>query len=198
MRLNPAGWERKTLPDIVRPGLDVIFVGINPGKRSAQIGHHFGGTNNHFWRLLYESGWTPRLFAPEEDALLLELGIGLTNLAPRATRSASDLAKGEMEAGGEALRAKMSVWRPRIACFLGKDPYAYYAGIAPARVRWGRQSGAHVAGVMEFVAPNPSGRSTIPYEERLRAFKAVRAIARGARSEAVELGQDEEGSVSTR
>lgn len=176
--MDPAGWEEKRLPDIVRPGLDVIFVGINPGKRSAEIGRHFGGLNNHFWRLLYESGWTPRLFRPEEDTLLLEYGIGLTNLAPRATRSASDLAKEEMEAGGKALREKMARWRPKIACFLGKDPYAYYARIATARVRWGRQPDSHVAGVVEFVAPNPSRRSAIPYEERLRAFAEVRACAR--------------------
>jgi len=174
-RRESVGWEQKRLPDIVRPGLDVIFVGINPGKRSAQIGHHFGGANNHFWRLLYESGWTPRLFAPKEDARLLEHGIGLTNLAPRATRGVSDLTKDEMAAGGEALKDKLRSWRPKIACFLGKDPYAYYAKVAGARIQWGRQPTSQIPGIVEFVAPNPSGRSTIPYEVRLRAFKDVRA-----------------------
>ena len=172
-------WESARLPDIARPGLDVIFIGINPGRRSAEIGHHFGGVNNHFWRLLYESGWTPRLLKPEEDALLLEYGIGLTNLAPRATRSASDLTGEEMEAGGAALREKLLLWRPKIACFLGKAPYAYFAGVPAARVPWGRQPLPVAAGVVEFVAPNPSGRSTIPYPERLRALKEVRSLREG-------------------
>lgn len=170
-------WEEKTLPDLVRPGLAILFVGINPGKRSAEIGHHFGGYTNHFWRLLHDAGLTPRLYRAEEDRLLLDLGYGLTNLAPRATRSGADLARAEMAAGGSLLREKISRWRPRIACFLGKDPYRYYAGTGGAPLAWGVQEPPQVEGVIDFLAPNPSSRSTVPYHERLRIFRELKAVA---------------------
>ena len=84
---------REGLPDYLGPGLKVLLVGINPGLRSAKVGHHFAGLGNYFWKLLHDSGITPRRFSYEEDALLLDFGVGLTNIVDRPTRGSGDLSK---------------------------------------------------------------------------------------------------------
>lgn len=178
--LRALRWERMTVPDVLAPGLEVVFVGLNPGRASATAGHHFAGPNNLFWRLLHEAGFVPRVLRPEEDRLLLRWGVGVTNVVPRATRGEADLGWDELAAGGAALRAKMARYRPRLVVLLGKQVYRAYAGLArTARVDWGLQPRESVAGVREFVAPNPSSRSTVPYAERLRLFEAARAWLRG-------------------
>ena len=75
----------KTLPDVIAPNLDVLFVGINPGLYTAAAGHHFGRPGNRFWPALHRAGFTPRLFQPHEQRELLTLGYGITNLVARAT-----------------------------------------------------------------------------------------------------------------
>ncbi|HEY8394473.1 MAG TPA: mismatch-specific DNA-glycosylase, partial [Thermaerobacter sp.] len=163
-------------------GLAAVFVGLNPGRASAARGHHFAGPNNHFWRLLYEAGLTPRLLRPEEDVLLPRFGLGVTNVVPRATRGEADLAWEELVAGGEALRAKIARVRPRLVVLLGKLVYRGYAGLSrSAPVEWGLQPGETVPGVREFVAPNPSPRSTVPYDLRLQLFRQVRRLVDGSR-----------------
>lgn len=143
------------IPDRVAPGLDVLFVGINPGLRSAEVGHHFGGRGNPFWRLLFAAGLTPRLLAPEEDVTLPALGLGLTNVCPRPTRSAAELSAAELRAGAEALRAKAGALAPRIVALVGITlaplvvPGSEERGPGLRRVR------LHRARV--FVLPNPSG-----------------------------------------
>ncbi|HTX12891.1 MAG TPA: mismatch-specific DNA-glycosylase [Solirubrobacteraceae bacterium] len=84
-------------------GLRVLFVGINPSFRSAEVGHHFARPGNRFWPTLYTAGFTPRLLTPHEDALLPSFGLGVTNIVPRATRAASDLSAEELRAGASVL-----------------------------------------------------------------------------------------------
>src|ERR1043165_9769493 len=78
----------KRVPDVVARDLTVLFVGINPGLYTAAIGHHFGRPGNRFWPALHHSGFTPRLFSPFEESLILELGFGITNVVDRATARA--------------------------------------------------------------------------------------------------------------
>lgn len=171
-------WERLTVPDVVAPGLRVLFVGINPGRWTAVRGHHFAGPGNHFWPLLYHAGFTPRRFAPDEDALLLELGYGITNLVERATRGEDGLAWEEMQRGGAVLREKVAALRPKLVALLGKEVYRAYAGLPrSARFEWGLQERQTVAGVREFAAPNPSARSTISFERRLELFRELKRLA---------------------
>ncbi len=89
----------QALPDLIFPRPRVLFVGINPGLRSAQIGHHFAGKGNPFWRLLHASGLTPVLLTAEEDGRLPEFGLALTNLCPRPSRTAAELGRAELTDG---------------------------------------------------------------------------------------------------
>lgn len=170
----------KPVPDCVAPGLRVLFVGINPGLRSGETGHHFAGASNLFWRLLHEAGLTPERLTYADDRRLPEYGLGVTNVVDRPTRGADALSWEELAAGGARLRERVLRLRPRVVCLLGKDAYRAYAGLGPAaRVEWGVQPRPVVPGTVDYVAPNPSGRSTLPYAERLRHFRAVAALAAG-------------------
>jgi 5-formyltetrahydrofolate cyclo-ligase len=180
--LRALRWDRLGVPDVLAPDLAVVFVGINPGRGSATLGHHFGGPGNHFWRLLHEAGWTPRRLHPQEDRDLLELGIGITNVVARPTRGEAELGWPELVEGGQALRARIAACRPGMVVLLGKQVYRAYAGLPrSAPVAWGPQPRQTVPGVREFVAANPSARSTVPYAERLAQFRAIRRLALGAR-----------------
>jgi TDG/mug DNA glycosylase family protein len=86
------------LRDRCRPGVRILFVGINPGIRSAAIGHHFAGYSNRFWKLLYESGLIPEP-SREDDARLCEWGFGITNLIARMTPGIDTLKADEYPAG---------------------------------------------------------------------------------------------------
>src|SRR4051794_18072073 len=102
----------QALPPIVAPGLKVLFVGINPGLRSAAVGHNFARPGNRFWPTLHAAGFTPRRLAPEEDRTLPEYGLGITNLAPRPTRAAAELTDEELRAGAEALTRLVAEYQP--------------------------------------------------------------------------------------
>ena len=107
------------LPDRIRPPVRVLFVGINPGARSAAVGHHFAGHSNRFWTLLFESGLIPEAIRAEDDSRLTEWGYGLTNLIPRMTPGIDTLRSEEYVAGARVLRRKVRRYRPAIVAFLG-------------------------------------------------------------------------------
>src|SRR5437764_5537810 len=106
-RLELLAARGKTLPDVIAPGLRVLFCGINPRLYSAAIGHHFGRPGNRFWPTLHAAGFTPRLFSPYEEHELLDLGYGITNVVERATATADQLDPSEFLAGGKRLRARV-------------------------------------------------------------------------------------------
>lgn len=171
------------LRDIVRPPVRVLFVGINPGIRSAAIGHHFAGFSNRFWKLLFESGLVPERIGTEDDVRLPEWGYGITNLVPRATPGIDTLEPHEYVAGVAALRRKIRRWRPAIVAFVGVTVYRQvFRPPASARVACGEQPGSF-EGARIFVLPNPSGRNAnFSYAEMLGAFRALaRAAARSDR-----------------
>src|SRR5260370_34013780 len=103
----------KTIPDVAEPGLRVLFAGINPGLYSAATGYHFARPGNRFWPALHDSGFTDRVFRPDEQQQLLPLGLGITNVVPRATARADELTSAEIKAGGRVLAAKVGCLRPR-------------------------------------------------------------------------------------
>jgi TDG/mug DNA glycosylase family protein len=144
----------KTVPDLVAKNLIVLFVGINPGLYTAAIGRHFGRPGNRFWPALHGGGFTPRLFSPFENALLLELGYGITNVVARATARADELTDDELRAGGKLLEAKVKRWRPTVVAFVGLGHYRIVSGIKDARVGLQKDlfGGSHA-----WVLPNPSG-----------------------------------------
>lgn len=115
--------------DIIRPGLTILFVGVNPGARSAETGHHFAGHSNRFWKLLHAAGLTPRQLRPEEDETLLALGFGITNIVPRPTKAAAEITREEYRRGRLALTDKLTLYRPRIACFVGLGVYREFAAL---------------------------------------------------------------------
>ncbi|MBV9803189.1 MAG: mismatch-specific DNA-glycosylase [Solirubrobacterales bacterium] len=146
--------EPGALAPIGGPGLRVLFVGINPSLRSAQVGHNFARPGNRFWPTLHAAGFTPRRLAPEEDGLLPSFGIGLVNFVARATRAASELTPAELRAGAAALEETVQTWAPRLVAPVGV--VAYRAAFARAHAVIGRQE-ERVGGRPVWVLPNPSG-----------------------------------------
>jgi len=160
---------------LIQPGVRVLFVGINPGIRSAAIGHHFAGFSNRFWKLLWESGLVPERLGSEDDVRLPEWGLGITNLVPRATPGIDTIAPEEYVAGLRVLRRKVRRWRPVAVAFVGVSLYRFVAGVK-GRIALGEQS-ERFEGARVFVLPNPSGRNAnFSYAEMLAAFKKTSGV----------------------
>ena len=167
---DPAGG----LPDLVRPGLALVFCGYNPSLRSGQTGHNYAHPGNRFWRVLYVAGITDRLYAPDEDALLLEQGIGFTNIVPRPTRRADELTRDEIRVGADALRGKLALLQPRVVAYTGVGVYKWLRG--SAAVSWGIQSDSAVPGVTDIVVPSPSGLNRMTFDELVEHYQVLRAF----------------------
>ncbi|MEX2225389.1 MAG: mismatch-specific DNA-glycosylase [Dehalococcoidia bacterium] len=161
------------LPDYLRNGLDLVFVGINPGLRSEATGHHYAGPGNHFWPLLFESGFVTEPLTYEQDERVLEWNIGLTNMVARASRSLTDLTLDELRAGAAILREKLLAARPGIVCFNGKRIYEVFAAHP---TRFGLQDET-LDGIRLFVMPSTSAR-TASYQraDKLKFFLELRAL----------------------
>ncbi|WP_433377896.1 G/U mismatch-specific DNA glycosylase [Actinoplanes sp. CA-142083] len=144
----------RTIPDLVGPGLRVLFSGINPSLYSAATGHHFARPGNRFWPALHLSGFTPRLLHPSEQFGLPAMGLGITNVVARATARADELSAAELVEGGEILTALADRWRPRYLAVLGVT--AYRTAFARRTAAIGPQEET-IGGVPVWVLPNPSG-----------------------------------------
>lgn len=159
------------IPDHLRENLDVLFVGFNPSLRSGEVGHHYANPNNRFWTILYEAGFTPRKYRPEEDRDLLALGYGFTNIVARPTRGAEDITKEEYRQGRDVLKEKIRRIRPRAVCFVGKGVYQEYSG--RRNVPWGMQPDPVIPGIVEFVAPSSSGLVRMKLAEIVAIFSEL-------------------------
>jgi TDG/mug DNA glycosylase family protein len=144
----------RTIADVIAPGLDVLFCGINPGLYSAATGHHFARPGNRFWPALHAAGFTPRRLAPWEERELLVHGCGVTNLVARATVAADELRPDELRAGSRRLERKVRRYRPRIVAVVGIG--AYRLAFDRARAGLGQQDERLAAAVL-WVLPNTSG-----------------------------------------
>jgi TDG/mug DNA glycosylase family protein len=165
----------KRVPDLIAPGLKVLFVGINPGLYSGAVGHHFARPGNRFWPVLHRAGFTVRQFSPFEERELLKQGYGITNIVAKATAAASELGREELEKGGSVLRAKIRRYRPRVVAVLGLE--AFRVAFGRPKARFGPQE-EHIGLSRLWVLPNPSGLNAsyqIPALSRL--FRKARIAA---------------------
>ena len=163
------------LRDRVRLPVCVLLVGINPGVRSAQTGHHFAGFSNRFWKLLYEARVVPEPVTFEDDDRLHEWGLGITNLIHRATPGIDSLRPQEYVAGARTLRRKVRRWKPRVVAFVGVTVFrAVFACPTGTPVSVGLHR-SRFEGARVVVLPNPSGRNAhFSYEEMVAAFRTLR------------------------
>ena len=163
-------WEVARLRDRIAPGVRVLFVGINPGIRSATTGHHFAGYSNRFWKLLYESRLVPEPIGHEEDRRLPEWGFGITNLIRRPTPGIDTLRPEEYIKGLRALRRKVRRAKPEVVAFVGVTLFRSVFSRRTGPVALGPQPETF-EGARVFVLPNPSGRNAnYSYGEMLGAF----------------------------
>jgi TDG/mug DNA glycosylase family protein len=173
---------RKTLRDVIAPGLDVLFCGINPGLYSAATGWHFARPGNRFWPALEASGFTATRLHPSQREALLAAGIGITNLVARATAGEADLTREEIRAGAAALARKVRRHRPRAVAMVGIG--AYRVAFDRPRAVVGRQP-EDLAGAMLWVLPNTSGlNANHQAADFARAFGELRAAIAALKAEA--------------
>lgn len=149
-----------SLPDYLKPGLDVVFVGINPGGYSAQVGKYFATPTNRFWRAFSRSGIVDvgRDLGPGDEAWLNDVGVGFTDVVKRASSSASDLKAADYRRWAPITRDKLLAIAPRVVCFnglTGYQAYARYADDLRLKPKMGEQP-ERIGDSRVFVAPNPS------------------------------------------
>ncbi len=175
----------KRVPDVIAPGLKVLFVGINPGLYSGAVGHHFARPGNRFWPALYKAGFTDRLLSPFEERELLKRGYGITNIVDFATAAADELEPRQLGAGGRRLIAKIKRLRPRVVAILGLKAFRTAFG-RPGAV-FGRQEG-RVGQSEVWVLPNPSGLNAAYQMPALaRMFRKVRKASERGKSAVVDI-----------
>ena len=178
----------KTLPDYIKSDLDILFIGINPGTRSAEVGHHYAGPSNRFWKLLNEAKLVPCVVTYQDDWRLPEWGLGLTNVVSRTTSGSSGLAKPDYVTGRAALADKVRQYRPRILALLG---ITLYPILFPKRLLSGERSRKRTSksqvgllpesfeGAKVVLLPNPSGRNAhYSYYDMLIGFRELKHVRR--------------------
>lgn len=171
----------KTLPDMVSGGLDVLFVGTNPGAKSALIGHYFAGASNMFWRLMHEAGFTSERLTTEADRRMLDYGYGLTDVVKRPTRSTTELRGADGRGARKRLDAVIARHRPGTVAFVGKAGYRYYLGSWTVPLRYGAQN--PILASRAYLLPSTSGASfaDTKYAEKLYWYKQLRLSLRRLR-----------------
>lgn len=162
-----AEYPFKTLPDYLRPGLDLVFIGINPGLYSVERGHYFARTTSRFWPAFSASKLSQRArlglgvgkLLPEHDAELLRFGIGLTDVVKRPSSNAAELSDQDFEEWTPRLLQKIERFRPRVACFHGVTAYRPFLKMALGCLDRKCAPGPQEKAVGEtrlYVVPNPS------------------------------------------
>jgi double-stranded uracil-DNA glycosylase len=165
--------DEPAVPDVLGPGVRVVFCGINPGRVSAAAGAPFANPRNDFWRLLQAAGFTPRLLEPQEFRALSAYGIGLTNAARRTTRGSGDLRSADFAGARERLEEIAEKLSPAVVAFVGK---AAYQGVFRERPTHGLQE-RRLGETALFVLPSTSpANAAVPWDERLRWFLSLREL----------------------
>jgi TDG/mug DNA glycosylase family protein len=162
----------QSLPDILEPGLNVVFCGINPGLLAASTGHHFAGRGNRFWATVHLAGFTSELLRPEEGRGILQYGCGLTTAVARPTARADGLSRAEIAGAAASFELKMRGLSPRTIAFLGKMALSAMTG--QRDVAWGPQQHS-LGGARVWVLPNPSGLNrAFSLDALVRAYRELR------------------------
>lgn len=165
----------KTLQDLVEPNLKALFVGTNPGAKSARIGHYFAGASNMFWKLLYESKLTEERLTTKQDRKVLEYGYGLTDVIKRPTRSTSDLCKNDSKNSYNRLNNIIKENVPKLVVFVGKTGFRHYIDDYEKDLKYGSQKfEIYLSNV--YLMPSTSGQSyaDTKYDEKLFWYKHLR------------------------
>ena len=149
-----AAARNRPVPDVIAPGLAVLFCGINPGLYSAATGYHFAKPGNRFWPTLHRSGFTPRQLRPDEQDQLLPLGLGVTNIVTRPSARADELTPDELRRGAVELTERVAEYAPRFLAIVGIS--AYRTAFNRPKATMGPQPDP-VADARLWVLPNPSG-----------------------------------------
>ena len=170
----------RTLPDLLRPGLDLVFVGINPGERSAQLGHYYGHRGNAFWRVLSASGLVATEVGPDDDRALLDrCGIGFTDVVKRVVTDSTRVTDDELRSSTPAFEQRIAYASPRAVCFTTTRAFDVLFPRVRASGTWGRQP-VQVAGADTWVMPSTSGRAAGYREEGRRVLaELARVLGRG-------------------
>jgi G:T/U-mismatch repair DNA glycosylase/ADP-ribose pyrophosphatase YjhB (NUDIX family) len=164
------------VPDVLAPGLRVLFCGINPGRASAAAVAHFANPRNDFWRLLHAARFTPRLLEPHEQFSLLEYGIGITNAAGRTTPGSGDLRRADFAGSAARLESIARELRPAWLGFVGKEAYR---GAFAERAELGLQA-RRLGDTRLFVLPSTSpANAAVPWDVRERWFQELAGRASG-------------------
>ncbi|WEG10846.1 mismatch-specific DNA-glycosylase [Pullulanibacillus sp. KACC 23026] len=163
------------LPDYLKHDLTILFIGFNPSIKSGESGHHYANPTNRFYKLLEQSGLLLKRIRPEEDSTLLNYGYGLTNIVEKPTRAASDLTKADYEAGRDVLLKKLIIFKPKIACYVGKGVYERMTSRRP--IPWGKQTPSLVPHTIDFVVPSSSGLVRMPFEEMVEFYSSLKEEA---------------------
>ena len=166
----------KTLQDILESGITTLFVGTNPGAKSARIGHYFAGASNMFWKLLYESNLTEERLTTKFDYKVLDYGYGLTDVVKRPTRSTTELRRKDAIGSKKRLDRIIEKYEPDIVAFVGKAGYRYYLeGAGLFQLNYGLQE-LEIAESQVFLLPSSSGQSfaDTSYAEKLFWYKKLK------------------------
>ena len=162
----------QSLPDILEPGLSVVFCGINPGVLAASTGRHFAGRGNRFWRVVHLADFTPEQISPDDDHTLLQYGCGLTTVVSRPTARADELSPREFKAAATEFEQKIERYAPQCVAFLGK--MALSAMSDTRDIHWGPQP-TTFGGARAWVLPNPSGLNrTFSLDALVMAYRELR------------------------
>jgi double-stranded uracil-DNA glycosylase len=163
------------VPDVIAPGLHVLFCGINPGLYSGAVGHHFARPGNRFWRALHAAGFTEGVLAAWDEQELPKVGCGITNLVARATAGAAELTAAELVHGAGLLEKKVRRYEPRWIAVVGIG--AYRTAFGRRRAQVGPQAES-LARSRLWVLPNPSGLNANHQLPELKdAFAGLREVA---------------------
>jgi TDG/mug DNA glycosylase family protein len=173
--LAPTEGAENTVPDVIAFGLRILFCGINPGLMSGALGQHFARPGNRFWKVLDLAGFTERLLTPAEQWGLLERGIGITNLVPVTSRSATEISPDQLRQGARILESKVAQWQPSFVAMLGMQ--AFRTAFGRPRAIAGEQP-EPLSGARFWLLPNPSGlQASYGLPEMVAMFSELRRAA---------------------
>ena len=164
----------RPLRDIVKKNLKILFVGTSPGFRSSRIGHYFGGKNNMFWRLLYESGLTTERLTTEQDDKMIEYNYGLTDVVKKPTKSTSDIKYGDTLNSTNRFNKLLWDFKPKIVAFVGKKGFQIYNQRPTQKYDFGFQGKFN--DIRTYLVPSSSGQSfgDTKYVEKLHWYKSLK------------------------